>query len=444
MQFFIIFLSVLLAAVLGRLVTTAPHQFLIIASISVIISIIAFFSPKLSLVLLIFSMLLSPEISVGALIGHYRSVVFRYDDILLVVIFLSWFARTAIFKTKAFITETPVQTPMLLYTAVCVLSTAMGIFRGEVRYDVAVFYVLKYIEYFLLYFMTVNIVETKEEAKKYIHYGLAVAFIVSIYAFYYYLNSGADARATGPFEAPIGRPQDSEPASLGGYYLIVFGIFLGLLGESSGAWFRWPLFSLAFMFPVFLFTLSRASYIGLLFSLGALLAVNRKRKLFLIGLIIAGFIAISLNPVISSRTKERIEYTYKGTYATEVFETPFGVIKLEPSASQRVGSWKRSISYWLPKHPIIGNGVTRTGLVDAQIPLIIGELGIIGLALWLWMIFVIFRTSWWLYKNTQDGFVKGIDRTFRPVNRSKYFHNCQNNGAFLVFNRFDYGFAQDD
>jgi hypothetical protein len=353
-------------------------------------------------------MLLSPEISVKALAGHSRSVVFRYDDVLLIAIFFSWFAKTAIFKTKGFITETPVQTPMLLYITVCMLSTALGILRGELRYEVAIFYVLKYIEYFLLYFMTVNIVETKEEIRKYLYYGLIVAFIVTIYAFYYYINSGPDARATCPFEASIGRPGESEPASLGGYYLIIFGIFLGLIGESSGFLFRLSLLSLAFMLPVFLFTLSRASYIGLSFSLAALLLINRKRKVFLVGIIGAGFLAISLNPMLSSRTKNRIEYTYRGVDATEVFETPFGTVKLEPSAAQRVRSWKNSLFYWLPQHPIIGNGVTRPGLVDAQIPLIISELGMVGLFAWLWMIFVIFRTSWWLYKNTQDGFVKGL------------------------------------
>lgn len=408
MQLIIILLSVVLALALGALAASTPYYILIISVILVGISVIAFLSPKTSLVFLVFSMLLSPEINVGGLAGQERAVVFRYDDILLMVIFLSWFARTAIYKTKAFITETPVQRPMLLFTAVCVLSTSLGILRGEVRFDVAAFYLLKYVEYFLLYFMTVNIVETKEEARKYLYYGLFVAFVVTVYALYYYLNAGPGARASGPFEAPLDSPQESEPASLGGYYLIVFGLLLGLIGEVSGPVLLRSLGALALMMPVFMLTLSRSSYIGLMASLAALLVINRKRKLLLAVLLLVGFGALSLTPTISTLTKQRVESTYKGIYAVEAFETPFGTVKLETSAAMRVRTWMRSLFYWLPKHLVLGNGVTGVGLVDAQIPLVIGETGLLGLAAWLWMIAVAFRTSWRVHRKAEDPLFRGL------------------------------------
>jgi len=406
----IILVIVALAAAgwLGFLATSV-HKFGIMMLLgTAMLSLFALLSPRLSLVLLVFSMLLSPEIHVGALAGQERTVVFRYDDILLVVIFLSWFAKTAVFKTKAFITETPVQKPMLLYTAICVLSTSLGILRGEVRSEVAAFYVLKYVEYFLLYFMTVNIVETKEEVKKYLYYGLFVAFVVTAYAMFYYLNAGPGARATSPFEAPLDRPQESEPASLGGYYLIVFGLLLGLVGEASGPVLWRSLGALALMMPVFMLTLSRSSYIGLMASLAALLAINRKRKLLLAGLLAVGVGALSLAPAISTLVKQRVEYTYKGTYAVEAFETPFGTVKLETSAAMRVRTWMRSVFYWLPKHIVLGNGVTGVGLVDAQIPLVIGETGLLGLAAWLWMITVAFRTAWRVHRKAEDPLFRGL------------------------------------
>jgi hypothetical protein len=170
---------------------------------SALVGLMSFFSPKKSLVLLVLSMLLSPEIGIGA-VSSFRNVVLRYDDILLVTIFLSWFARTAILKDKPFITSTPVQIPVLLYTAVCVISTLMGIIRGEIVPKMAVFYVLKYIEYFLLYFMTVNIVEDEKDVLRYLRYGLFVAIVVTFYAYYYYLASGPESRATAPFEVPVG------------------------------------------------------------------------------------------------------------------------------------------------------------------------------------------------------------------------------------------------
>ena len=104
-------------------------------------------------------MLLSPEINISALSGTSRNIVIRYDDIMIVFLFMSWFAKTAILKDKPFIFRSPVQRPILLYTAVCVLSTVFAVLAGKVKWEVSFFYVLKYVEYFLLYFMAYNLIE---------------------------------------------------------------------------------------------------------------------------------------------------------------------------------------------------------------------------------------------------------------------------------------------
>ena len=407
MPIIIVLTALAAAGWLGFMAAAGAQYSLIMLMGTAMVALFAFFSPKLSLVLLVFSMLLSPEINLAGLAGTGRNIVVRYDDILLLVIFFSWFAKTAIIKDKPLVFRSPVQNPILLYTAVCILSTAFGVMGGRIRWEFAVFYLLKYIEYFLLYFMVFNIIESKDEVRRYLKAGAVVAAIVTVYAVWYYFNAGTGARASTPFEAPLGRPEESEPASLGGYYLIVFGLIFGAVSELPFKNFAWSFAGMAAMLPAFILTLSRSSYIGLFFSGAAAIFLSGQRRLFLIIVAAAGVAAISLSPFLSERARGRVEETY-GSHASETFNTPFGEVKLEESAAVRVHSWQRSVTYWLPKNILIGNGVTGVGLSDAQLPLVIAETGVIGTVFWLWMIGVCFKYAWRLYRASADPFVRFI------------------------------------
>lgn len=406
----IILVLVALAAAgwLGFMAAAGAQYPLVLIIGTAMVALFAFFSPKLSLVLLVFSMLLSPEINIAGLAGSGRNIVVRYDDILLLIIFFSWFAKTAILKDKPLVFRSPVQNPILLYTSVCFLSTAFGVMGGRIKWEIAIFYIMKYIEYFLLYFMTFNIIESKGELRRYLKAGAVVAAVVTVYAVWYYFNAGPGARASTPFEAPLGNPGESEPASLGGYYLIVFGLLFGVISEMPFNNFAWAFAAMAAMLPAFILTLSRSSYIGLVFSGAAAIFFSRQRKLFLIIVAALGVLTVSLSPFLKERAMGRVAETYTGVQATTVFKTPLGEVRLEESAAQRVKSWQRSVFFWLPKNVLIGNGVTGVGLSDAQLPLVIAETGVIGTVLWLWMIIVCFRVSWRLYCASADPFVRAI------------------------------------
>lgn len=393
MQIIVVLLSLGGAVWLGSMAVAGGQQTLILLAASVMAALFAFFSPKLSLGLLVFSMLLSPEIGFGA-VDPSRALVIRYDDVLLLIIFFSWFARTAIFKNKPFITSTPVQKPVMLYTALCVLSTALGVIRGDLAWKSASLYTLKYIEYFLLYFMTVNIVDSEEDVKRYMRYGFIVAIMVTFYAYYYYYASGVSARATAPFEAPIGNVKEAEPASLGGYYLIVFGVLLALVSEAGWRLALPALAALAFAFPAFLFTFSRASYLGFAAMIPALMFFSKKRRLLLTGLLAAGAITFMLAGEVRDRVIDRVTMTYTGAYARQSFDAGIaGQVKLEDSAASRVHSLRRTLVEKFPKHPILGWGVTGIGMGDTQYALVLGELGILGVILFVWMIYRLFYTA---------------------------------------------------
>lgn len=408
MPIILVIIALAAAGWLGFMAAAGAQYSLIMLIGTAMVALFAFFSPKLSLVLLVFSMLLSPEINLAGLAGSGRNIVVRHDDILLLIIFFSWFAKTAILKDKPLVFRSPVQNPILLYTAVCILSTAFGVMGGRIRWEFALFYVLKYVEYFLLYFMAFNIIESKDDVRRYLKAGAIVAAIVTVYAVWYYFNAGPGARASTPFEAPLGRPSESEPASLGGYYLIVFGLLFGVISEMPFKNFAWSFAAMAAMLPAFILTLSRSSYIGLAFSGAAAIFLSGQRRLFLIIVAGLGVLTVSLSPFLSERLKGRVAETYTGPQAATVYSTPVGEIRLEESAAQRVRSWQRSVFFWLPKNILIGNGVTGVGLSDAQLPLVIAETGVIGTVFWLWMIAVCFKSAWRLYRASADPFVRCI------------------------------------
>lgn len=403
MPIILVIIALTVAGWLGFMATTASPYLLFTICSAIIVSLFAFTSPKLSLGLLLLSMLFSPEIGFGAL-TQSRGVVVRYDDILLVIIFLSWLAKSAVLKGKAFVTDTPVQTPIIVYTSLCVLSTIFGILRGNIRSEVAVFYILKYVEYFLLYFLTVNVLESREDIRKYLNYAFYISLAVTVYAYFYYFTAGVGARASAPFEAPFSKPGESEPASLGGYYLIVMGVLFGFL--THGFALSWPLAALTFIFPAFLLTFSRASYIGFVIMMSAIVLKTAQRRLLLISILFLGMATLFGMRNISGKVRERVEMTYSGQYA--VYEVGFlGVdFKLEESAYKRYSAIRDVFQKWLPMHPVLGSGVTGIGLGDTQYALLLGELGLVGFFAFFWMVYRVYAAAQAVYKAYEEPWIK--------------------------------------
>ena len=81
-------------------------------------------NPLYGLVLLTFSMLLSPELGFGA-VGR-RQLTIRIDDLLMIVIFFTWLAKTAVSKETAFFRITPISLPVFLYVSLLGRITARG------------------------------------------------------------------------------------------------------------------------------------------------------------------------------------------------------------------------------------------------------------------------------------------------------------------------------
>lgn len=440
-----LFIIIIFTYFTGKLIATAPPLMPVALVLAAFGAIVTFIKPEVGLLILIFSMLLSPEIKLAELPkipGVFkREVPVRVDDLLLVAIFFAWIVRITVRKELGLLTRTAVNRPIVIYIFIFVVSTILAMMRGEVKL-VAVFYILRYIEYFMLFFMVVNLVHSEKQIKTYLKVGLLVCLIVGGYAYY---QIGKVPRVGAPFESAVGfeelgpsletmspgkmfstkekeeklkavieQIKETEPASLGGYLLIVMGLLLGLFTYTERGWMKFLFLGVFFfLIPPFVMTLSRASYGGFIFLYLSLIFFARKRKILLISL---ALVFIVLYPIIFPQVEQamirRITYTFKGY--DEVVLGNFRY-RFELSTAARVRSWQRAFNQWIPKHPLIGHGVTGVGLGDAQYPLLLGEVGLLGFIVWWWMIIILFKHSWQVYTTSTDNFLRGLSLGYLAV-----------------------------
>jgi len=374
------FLAVVL--VLGMLAALYESTFLIMATIGVAIFIVAFLNSEAALYILIFSMLLSPEIIVSETASQTlgRGGTLRLDDFFLLVIGTSWFAKASIHKDLGLFLRTPLNKPIFYYLVACIVSTGFGIMAGRVGAKSGFFFVLKYFEYFLVYFMVANHLENQAQVNRLVFCLLATCFIVSIYGILHIPGGG---RVSAPFEGEVG-----EPNTFGGYL-----VFLGAV--AAGIYFkvrdkitqRLLILLIAVIIPPFLYTESRASYLAFI-PVAFVLVLLTERRLLLVLILLTGLAFAPL--LLPSPVKQRILFTFQ--QPVEQGQIEIGDVRLDTSTSARLKSWKGALTDWLA-HPLLGYGVTGYKFIDAQFPRVLVETGIIGFSAFIYLLYSIFRLA---------------------------------------------------
>src|SRR5262245_40388843 len=104
---------------------------------------VVFVKTEIGLYLVIFSMLLSPQFAAsGGTIAESRRIVVRSEDVLLLVVALSWLAKTAVNKELGIAVKTPLNRPILAYVAATAIATLTGSLTGPGAGVARVFYSL--------------------------------------------------------------------------------------------------------------------------------------------------------------------------------------------------------------------------------------------------------------------------------------------------------------
>ena len=418
---FLLVFFLILAVLTGFMISQYPPNLLIWGALAVAVFTISFINSEWGLYILIFSMLLSPEIGLGETTGPTvgRAVTLRLEDFLLVIIGFSWFAKNAIDKELGLFVKTPLNRPIFFYILVCLVSTGFGIISGDVRIKSGFFFVLKYIEYFIVFFMIANQLKDINQVKRFVFCIFLTCFIVSIVGL---LQIPGGERVSAPFEGEVG-----EPNTLGGYLLFIGAVATGLLIKTDNPKLKQVLLLLiVVIIPPFLFTQSRSSYLGLI-PVCFILGLFTKRRALVFGFMV---IVIILSPLLlPSQVKDRILYTFTQPEGTG--QVKIGDIHLDTSTSARIASLKQIMEDW-PKKPILGYGITGYNFVDAQYPRVLIESGIIGLLAFLYLLYSILKLTIYHMKKVQTPEFEGITLGFLAGFVGLMFHALGANTFIIV------------
>ncbi|MHB9027993.1 MAG: O-antigen ligase family protein [Candidatus Latescibacterota bacterium] len=341
-----------------------------------------FLSPRITLYLLIFSMLLSPEMGNRDLSG--KGFTIRFEDILLLIMGFAWLAKSALFKNIGFVTRTPLNSSIFIYILVCLISTAKGVIEGNVTSPLTGFlFVLKYFEYFVIFFLTVNNIHSREQIKSLL-IAILITYVIVLAVGLIQIPQGE--RITAPFEG-----ESTEPNTLGGYLLIMFSLTVSLFFTIRKTFRRVGVGILAVLcFIAILYTLSRATWVGFLPLYLALIMYTKKRNT----LIAALFVSLAILPLALPETIiERFTYTFSGDTPSNrapVFQqapanAPQTGVSFDSSTAARLNSMKQVLTDFVRK-PILGYGVTGYEFIDAQYHRVLIETGIIGLFAFLFLL----------------------------------------------------------
>jgi len=357
-------------------------EFLLLLPIGIGILLLTLLKAEIGLYFVVLSIIFSPEINLGYLPQH--DLIVRFDDLLLGLVLFSWLARIAVFKDDKPIPDTPLNRPIFYYMSATIFPSVISVIKGEANLLAVFFHILKYIEYFLLFFMTYVIL--KKDYQKYVIIGLIL--FTSVIACLYSFPHAGKGRLGAPFEYP------PEPNTYGGFLLINQAILLSIITHTDDVKKKVLSFMiLSLNLYITLYTLSRCTYMAMLFLYPYALLTGKKKKSLIFYLTMGLLVMFMWKP---QKVIERIMNTFKPTGG--IF---FG-IPLDSSAAARLISWKILFLNAIRSYKfIIGHGVT-TFFVDSQYVRVFGEAGIIGLITFFYLLITLYSNLIKVYNEVKE------------------------------------------
>lgn len=398
-QLVVVFAIIALTLAGAILISQASIGIAVVVIIGLIVAVFTFLNTEFALYALIVAMLLGPQVGLTgteAADVRGRGVTLRVDDFLLVIIGLTWFFKTAVEKELGLFLKTPLNVPIALYFLVCIIATLFGYMMDRVKGLSGFFFVLKYFEYYIIYFMAVNHLREKKQIERFVLTIFLVCFIVSLIAIY---SMSQGIRASAPFEGASG-----EPNTLGGYLIFIISLILGLL-------LTWGTKTQKFMLAILLIvssvalaaTLSRTSWIALGPMGLCLLYFSDKKRTVLFGILL---FMIMIPFVAPKSVQQRILFTI--TQPKEEGQMRVGNVRLDTSTSARFESMRLVLTRDFFKQPVIGFGVTGYSFLDAQYARVLAETGLLGILTFFYLLLSIFRNAKQTFVQTTDLFYKGL------------------------------------
>ncbi len=353
--------------------------------------------------ILVTAIMLSPEVNLGQIGQHAeRALTIRYDDLLIIIVFLGVLLKRAFEGKQMLWLPSPVNGAIFLYYFVCVMSFFMALSYSVPAWDrsTAFFVMLKMAEFYMIFIMVSSAVRDQAQAKRHIVWFFLVASIVCIYAASFI---GSPHRLTAPFDAG-----GTEPNTLGGYLLVILSLSAGLFIHAPRRRHKLLLglmFFIAFVPTVF--TLSRASYLGIMAALVSLAIMSR--RLYAAAFVAACFL-LYFTPLMPEEMKDRIDYTFQreGEGKSVVMGNFDTGLNVDKSTYERIYVW-RKVRYNLKVWPLLGGGPSWETVLDSQLARVTIETGLLGLGTFLFLWYRLLKTCRQTYRwSTHSWFGRGL------------------------------------
>ncbi|MHC4607216.1 MAG: O-antigen ligase family protein [Planctomycetota bacterium] len=294
------------------------------AGIAVIVYVLTLFDIRIGLAVTIAAIGMSPEFIAGGVQN------LRIEDFLIPVLL---FARMASREESR---STLLRGPIMLYLAATVFSATWASATGvlEMRYTFLI--AMKFAEYFILLYLVMTIVRTQEEIRFFTYFFILIGAAAAA--------QGLLGWAGGASNVPtrVAGPQGETPNIFAGYLTMIIALCIGLFLQAGRVRERFFLIAVSlFLFYVALLTYSRTGYVALAGGLFVFGLFKRRQVLIII---LLGAVAFA------ARSSAESDFL---------------------------------------KSPLFGNGpgFRPWGWLDNEYFRVLVDLGVIGLAAFLWLLF---------------------------------------------------------
>jgi hypothetical protein len=396
---FILFMTLAAAGLLVLQVVLGNTAVTVAAAVSMLVFGATVVRVEYGLYILLVAMLLSPEIEAGSVGTHDElGVNLRYDDVLVIVIFLGVMLKHAFEGRPLMWRPSPINAGITGYYGLCLVSSLLALRLSVPAWDrdVAFFTLLKMLEYYLIFFMVGMSITSMDDVRRQLTVFFAVSLIVCVYGI---VSIGTQPRVSAPFEAG-----GTEPNTFGGYLLIVMCTALSLAFFAPRRDLRLLLYTITGIASVpFVMTLSRASYASLFVAL--ILLGWMGRRYWIWGLIAVALIGAPI--LFPDVVIKRVQSTFEPSGVAVDVPVVGSEVLIDKSAYERVYVWQK-VRHNLKVWPFFGGGVSWDTVLDSQFARVIIETGLFGLAAFLFLLWRLIRTSRETYRWSRDWVAKSL------------------------------------
>ncbi|OGX15231.1 MAG: hypothetical protein A2166_00380 [Omnitrophica WOR_2 bacterium RBG_13_41_10] len=302
--------------------------------------------------------------------------------------------------------------PIIIFSILGILSfIKSGFYFGYVYFGQFLSPLKEWLLPLFLFFLFFVSVKNKNDIRQFVMLITIITICIAVLVVFEYLK----VREADDFEKMRVGAIFEQPNSAGAFFVYYAFILVGLFLMNIRKYRYWFL-SLPILVSAraLMYTFSRGAIIAFVCA-GLFITFIKNKLMFLIVclLLVLAFLKPTILP---SALYYRFSSTFvkdKATYDVAIEE------KLEPSAQQRIVVWRGAIQM-IKDHPLFGVGYgvfphlisfyAPVGQMDAHNTYLIlfAELGLIGLISFLWIIALIFKNTWFVYRKAKDKFIKAF------------------------------------